>query len=138
MPIDSHVDARARLVRATVSGRFSDVDMRDAIRVMADSVGSDSHYSVLSDHRAVEAALTPEQLEQLLGYLEQFGQPFHGGRWAVVVSQLASFGMMRMLAVRAERIPLTVGIFTDPASAETWLATPPDTPAPYAAPPASS
>jgi len=57
----------------------------------------------------------------MVAHLETVARAVTGTRWAIVTVAPASYGMMRMLSVRAEKIPMTVRIFDDPDEAESWL-----------------
>lgn len=78
-------------------------------------------YNILSDNRDIGTPATRAQMEQLATLLTGMREKFAGARWAVVVSKPASFGMMRMLAVFLEAIPITLEIFRDTEAAERWL-----------------
>ena len=120
MPITHAVDAERRRLRFAVSGTVVIQEMVAAVDAAVRAAGPGA-YSVLSDHRALAVPATTAQLEALVAHLTQYREHFGGNRWAIVVGQPASFGMMRMLGVLAERIPIHVGVFTDPMAAESWL-----------------
>lgn len=77
-------------------------------------------FNIVSDHREIGEPATRAQLEELVSHIATLREYFVGSRWAVIVGTAASYGMMRMLAVLAERVPLSVQVFTDPADAERW------------------
>jgi hypothetical protein len=117
VPITYRVDRDARLIRAEVHGDFTVTDIVDTVNAAAGEAGPG--FDVLSDHRGVGEPATRTQLEQMVG-LEALRRNFVGRRWAVVVSSRASFGMMRMLEVLAERVPMTVRVFVSIERAERW------------------
>lgn len=80
----------------------------------------DSGYHVLSDHREIGEPATRDQVETLVEHIADLRQYFACARWAVIVSKPASFGMMRMLSVMAERVPMEVRVFADADRAEWW------------------
>jgi len=120
MPITHAVDVARRLLRFDVAGTLTTEEMTRAVDGAARSLGP-GRYQVLSDHRALITPATAPQLEALVAHLTRYRSHFGDSQWAVVVGQPASFGMMRMLGVLAERIPIEVEAFTDPAAAEVWL-----------------
>ena len=120
MPITHTVDVRRRRLTFAVAGTVTIEEMVAAVDVAVRDAGAGG-YSVLSDHRALAVPATTPQLQALVAHLTQYREHFGGNRWAVVVGQPASFGMMRMLSVLAERIPIHVEVFYDAAAAERWL-----------------
>lgn len=120
MPIAHIVDTKRRRLIFSVSGTITTEEMLTAADNAVHSLGPGTH-KVLSDHRTLTTPATTPQLEALVAHLSKYRQHFGGTRWAIVVSQLASFGMMRMLGVLAERIPIHVAVFADPVDAERWL-----------------
>ena len=111
MMVTTLVDQPARLVRFTVSGTVETPEMLaaldDALRQLEPGV----QYIVLSDHRELVRAVTPEQIRVLMDALARRGQALRGCRFGVVVSTDASYGMMRLMAVHAEAIGIQVGVF---------------------------
>lgn len=120
MPITHTMDAEHQRLVFTVSGTLTTQEMLAAVDESVRSAGP-GKYGVLSDHRAITTPATREQLEALVHHLTRYRAHFGGSRWAVVVGQPASFGMMRMLGVFAEAIPIEVGVFEDLAEATEWL-----------------
>jgi hypothetical protein len=123
MPITHVVDTERRVLVFAVTGTVSTAEMLAAVDAAVAGVDA-GRYRVLSDHRGLTTPSTTAQLEALIAHLTKFRAIFGGSRWAVVVAQPASFGMMRMLSVLAERIPIRVEVFTDLAAAQAWLETP--------------
>jgi hypothetical protein len=126
MTITHRIDPERRRLIFAVSGTITTEEMLAAVD-RAVPAGDTRRYNVLSDHRALVTPATTAQIEALVGHLMRYKAVFGGMRWAIVVGQPASFGMMRMLSVLAERIPIEVEVFTDLAKAERWLE--PETPA---------
>lgn len=122
MPFLERVDHDARLVRIAVSGTFSLTDMTTTVDRVSAAAGKSVGWSVLSDHRAIAAPASTPQLENLVEHIRRSAPVFHGQRWAVITGSKASFRMMRMLSVLAQRVPIEVAVFKDPAEAEAWLA----------------
>lgn len=119
MPITYVLDPAIKLIRAEVEGEFSAADMLRCVMdagVEADGPG----WNIISDHRRIAHPATRNQLEQLTSRLESMRLYFSNARWAVVTTNIASFGMMRMLQVMAERIPIQLQIFDRYDEAERW------------------
>ncbi|MDF1505857.1 STAS/SEC14 domain-containing protein [Roseisolibacter sp. H3M3-2] len=123
MPITFRVDRAARLIRAEVEGAFSAEDMIRCVADAAEAVGREPGWHILSDHRRIGTPSTRPQVEQLVARLEALRDTFAGSRWAVVVGSPASYGMMRMLGMLAEGVPMTVRPFEDADAAEGWART---------------
>lgn len=122
MPIAAAIDTYARTVRLVVTGTLTLSELTGAIDAIVAEVGDEGGYDLLSDHRQIATPVTVAQLERLIEHLRLKAKPLHGRRFAVVTATSASFGMMRMLQVLAERIPITVAVFQDLSEAESWLA----------------
>ena len=121
MPITATLDGFAYVIRFVLSGTLTLPEMTAAVDAVVKEVGSDGGYDVLSDHRALDTPATVAQLEGLVEYLRRRAKVIHGRKFAVVTASAASFGMMRMLSVLAQRIPMEVAVFQDIAEAEEWL-----------------
>ena len=118
MPITFRIDRPARLIRAAVRGDFTAAEMLATVTAAAVQAGPG--FAVLSDHREIGEPATREQIEQLVEHLAALQRHFAHARWAVIVSKPASFGMMRMLEMMVERVPMTVRVFVDAERAERW------------------
>ena len=124
MSVTHMLDETHRLVRIEVSGTLTTAEMMAELDRAEAEVAGRGTYRVLSDHRGVETPATKEQIEAVVARLGRDGGPFHGTKWAVVTVKPASYGMIRMLAVLAEKIPIDVGIFDRVPDAEAWLGLP--------------
>lgn len=122
MPIRIWVEKDRRLVRAVVMGSITVGEIVEAIDASIRDPDFEPGFDILSDHTAIGEPLTPSQAQQTAAHLMKFSPSMAGARWAVVVGTPASYGMMRMLAVLLERIPMTLRAFTSLADAEAWLA----------------
>lgn len=119
MPITYVLDKTRRLIRAEVVGSFTAADMLQCVTGAAAEAGEPG-WNVISDHRAISHPATRGQLEQLTSQLTEMHRHFAGARWAVVTTNPASFGMMRMLQVLALRVPMELDIFARYDEAERW------------------
>jgi hypothetical protein len=121
MPVTATLDTIDHVLRMNVTGTLTTREMTDAIDSALAAIGDNRNCSVLSDHRLIETPATVDQLEAVIEHLRRYGRILHHRRWAVVTTLPASFGMMRMLSVLAQRIPMMVEVFQDMAAAEQWL-----------------
>ena len=121
MPIESHIDEERRCVVARVYGDFTFDDILEAIDHSVRDPRFRPGFAVLSDHTEVGEPLTPSQARRMVDHLESLADLMAGSRWAVVTSKAASFGMLRMVSVLAERVPMDVQVFSSHEEAEAWL-----------------
>lgn len=124
MAIRTQVDAARRLVLAEIVGEFSLDDILGAIDASVADPAFRPGFDVLSDHVRTARPIAVDELRRMTEHLRSI-PAMAGARWAVVVGQPASYGMMRMLSVLAERIPIEVAIFETLEEAEHWLRGPP-------------
>lgn len=121
MDVAIDVDHARRLVRFVIGGRPDTKLIIAAVDEMSARLDGRTGYDVYSDHRALTEPITPDQGRQLLSHIGRTVPAVRHRRWAVVVSSPASFGMMRMLGVLAQEIPVHVAPFWNPEDAEAWL-----------------
>ena len=121
MPITVSLDTYAHVIRFVLTGTLSLNEMIAATDTMLREVGSDGACDVLSDHRGLDTPATVQQLEGLVEHWRRRATALHGKKFAVVTASAASFGMMRMLSVLAQRIPMEVAVSQDIAEAEQRL-----------------
>lgn len=123
MPIVVDVDPRRLLIRMELSGTLTVDEMVVAVdEVIALDASRDC--SLLSDHRSLVVPAATAQLHALVSHMIKRRADLGGKRWAIVVERPVSYGMMRMLGVLAEQVPVVVEVFKDPAAAERWLGLP--------------
>lgn len=120
MPIVVRIDREARLIRAAVEGEVALEEMLATLVEAAGVVEREGQYHVVSDHRALIEPATPPQVEAMAATLAARRSAFAGTRWAVIAARPASVGMMRMLGLLAESVPMQVQVFEDPGEAERW------------------
>lgn len=124
MPIDCWIEQDRHRVRAEVRGDFS---TEDILRAISDAVSHpefERGFNILSDHRQIGQPITTAQMQEMTAHLRRLAAEFAGSRWAVVTTKPASYGMMRMLSVMLEDMPLHVHVFDGLAAAEAWLDSP--------------
>jgi len=95
--------------RATVGALLNDPRFRPDTRI-------------LLDRRGVTGVESLDFLDHAIRFLQWHSDKLHHAAWAVVVGEKApSYGMARMLAVRASRIGMEMRVFTDAEKARAWL-----------------
>ena len=120
MPVAYRIDTPRRLIRAKIEGNLTAADMLLCVNEIAPELGRNK-FDMLSDHREIATPATREQLEMLVARLSTMRATLAGMNWAVVVGKPSSYGMMRMLRVLAQRVPIRVEIFESVSEAEIWL-----------------
>jgi hypothetical protein len=122
MPVDFKIDAARRLIVATVFDEISDTEIIEALTSSLNDPDFERGFNVLSDHTRITQAITTEQVKLLVNHMESLSDHLAGARWAIVTNSPASYGMMRMLSVFAERVPIELRVFRDADEANRWLA----------------
>jgi hypothetical protein len=122
MPVDFKIDTERRLIVATVFDEISDTDIIEALHSSVSDPGFEPGFNVLSDHTRITRPITTEQVKLMVGHMESLSDHLAGARWAIVTNSPASYGMMRMLSVFAERVPIELQVFRDADEANRWLA----------------
>jgi hypothetical protein len=122
MPVDFKIDTERRLIVATVFDEISDTDIIETLNSSISDPDFEPGFNVLSDHTRITRPITTEQVKLMVGHMESLSDRLAGARWAIVTNSPASYGMMRMLSVYAERVPVELQIFRDTDEANQWLA----------------
>ncbi len=132
MAIRAWVEPERRLVRIEIVGDSSTEEIIDAIDRLVSDPRTEPGFNILSDHTGVGEPLTTPQAHEMADHFQNLIGVMSGSRWAVVSRKAASIGMMRMLAVLLNNIPMTVEIFSTVEEAEEWLFNPdePENPEP--------
>ncbi|MBN2585934.1 MAG: hypothetical protein JXA64_01480 [Candidatus Fermentibacteraceae bacterium] len=132
MGIRVWVEPERRLVRIEIVGDSSTAEIIDAIDSAVSDPRTEPGFNILSDHTGVGEPLTTPQAHEMADHFHKLIDIMSGSRWAVVSRKAASIGMMRMLAVLLNNIPMTVEIFDSIEEAEEWLFSPdaPEVPEP--------
>lgn len=121
MPIRVWIEPERRLVRVKITGDSTMEDIIGAINEAVNDPRSEPGFSILSDHTEVGEPLTTPQAHEMVAHFENLKERMSGCRWAVVSQKAASIGMMRMLSVLLNSIPMTLEIFKTIEEAEEWL-----------------
>ena len=128
MPISYRIDTQDERIIVNLTGSVSLEEIFDTIKNALRDPAFKPGFNVLSDHRGVDRVITPGELESTVSLLIEFAGLLRETKWAIVTVKPASYGMMRMLEVHAERIPMKVKVFKEMDAAEHWLSSS-DTPA---------
>jgi len=121
MPIESWIETGRKRVCALVSGTVTLEEMLETIDRAVAGFPAGERFDIFSDHTGLEKTIESEQARSVAQHIETLQRYFAGARWAVVTKRKSSYGMMRMLAVYLERVPLTLRVFYSHAEAEGWL-----------------
>ena len=121
MPIKSWIEKDKKRVMAIVSGSFSIEDILININNTIEDPDFEKGFNILSDHTKIESVITTEQARMTASHLERLSKYFANSKWAVVTKKEVSIGMMRMLSVFLENIPIHLEVFKSLDEAEKWL-----------------
>ena len=124
MPIEKWIDTEKHWVRAVLSGT---VTMDEMIRTIDSSIHDpcfQDGMDILSDHTRLDKPIGTDEAKRLASHLNQLQRHFAGSKWAVITKMKASYGMMRMLSIFLEKVPMYLQVFYSPVEAERWLSSP--------------
>jgi hypothetical protein len=121
MPIQQWIERDKKRIRAVVVGALDIEEIYDAINRAIDDPDFEQGYDILSDHTGIDTALTRQQVLLTASHLETLTDHLAGTKWAVVTEKDASYGMMRMLSVFLEAVPIQLEVFRSLDEAEAWL-----------------
>ena len=124
MPIEIWIDTAKHRVHSVLEGRVTFDEMIQAIDSCVEDPSFRNGIDILSDHTGLEKPIETDEAQRLAAHLRRLRDRFTGSRWAVVTKMQASFGMMRMLSVFLERIPMHLQVFYSIIEAERWLERP--------------
>ena len=124
MPFRVEIDQQDQIISFALSGTLNTADMMAALDKGFLAATPGLRYAFLSDHRALEEPATSAQVSMVLQKISELRGVYEQSRWAIVVALTASYGMMRLLQVHAEKIGLEVEIFRDLAEANRWVRQP--------------
>ena len=124
MPIKYWIEKNNRRIRAVVSGNITADETFRAIKESTEDPDFEPGFDVLSDHTSIGEPLTTQQATEMSSYLKKLSGVMTHSRWAVITKNPASYGMMRMLSVFLEEVPMKLEVFGNMEEAETWLSQP--------------
>lgn len=99
-------------------------EMEDCVEGALLAIKGETGWDLLSDNREIGTPATPAQIKKLLWLLSRDGTALRGRKAATVVSQAASFGMMRLLGAHASGLDIEVGVFWKMEDAMEFLGRP--------------
>ena len=124
MGITFSIDPERGRLHMTIGAEFTTEEVTSAMRAVIDSPALPDGFTAISDHTRVQRPLNQSQLFQLVSLMERNAHRFEGARWAIVSTRPASYGIMRVLAARAQlALRMRVRIFFDVQRATNWLET---------------
>jgi hypothetical protein len=126
MPVVTRIDTSKQRVHAVLSASVTFHEMIAAIDTSVGNPAFRSGIDIFSDHTRLEKPIKTDQAQKLVTHLAKLRKHFEGSRWAVVTAMQASYGMMRMLSVLLEKIPIDLRVFYSFDEAERWLSLPKD------------
>jgi len=124
MPIEILINKDIRRVQIVLSGILSFNEMVRAINSVVENPSFSRGYDVFSDHTRLEKPIEADQAKKLAEHLATLREYFSNSRWAIITKMEASYGMMRMLSVFLEEIPMELEVFYSYDEAEKWLSLP--------------
>ncbi len=121
MTLTHRIDAESGIVYVDVVGSFT---MKE-IKALIDGVVKDPDfrrgYHILSDHRRIGDPATAGQVRGTVEHIAALIDALGESKWAIVASKEASYGMMRMMEMLAEDLPIQISVFRDLEDARDWL-----------------
>jgi hypothetical protein len=126
VPIELTVYGERRRVEVKIRGDFTREDIIDAVDRAVTDPEFRPGFDILSDHTEIGEPLTPEQANVMIGHLMQKASLVKLSRLAFVAPRPASYGMMRMISVMVESVPMHAEVFVSREEAEAWLDAPHD------------
>ena len=122
MPITYSIDVDEKLVYIVGSGRLTDEEMVDCVRDLRSDPMLQPDMNVLSDMRAIEMGFTPNGIRKMLDIMVSTEDRRSEAYAALVVTQDVTFGMGRMLQLRArDHVTPHFEVFRDLEKARDWL-----------------
>jgi hypothetical protein len=122
MALNYSLDPQARIVRITYAANPSFEEWAGMMRAIFQDADYAPGWGLLSDRRAVREPQTKAFIEGVVAFLRRHQRELEHGRWAMVVSGIAVYGMARMAQELAGELPVKLGVFTDVDEAREWLA----------------
>jgi hypothetical protein len=117
----NHRNNRMSIIFSNISGDFDVAKIISVLSHASDSRNFKQDFKVLLDQRNIRKPAIREQIVTIASHMDKGAHVFGGSKWAVVVSEDASYGMMRMLSILVEDVPIKVDVFRDYDAAMQWL-----------------
>jgi hypothetical protein len=120
-PLYVEFDLERRNVRVVYQTQPSFEQWKATITSVLEDPRFQSGFGILLDRSRILSPATSEHMRRLVHFVDQHAQE-SDVRWAIVTSDLASFGMGRQAELSA--VKASIRTFKDRASAELWLCGP--------------
>jgi hypothetical protein len=104
-----------------ISGDFNATEIISAVNSALPSPNAEKDFRVLLDNRNIGRPATTKQIEAMANLMERWPDVFRGSKWAAVVTDDTSYGMIRMLSFLVDHVPIEVDVFRDYDAAIKWL-----------------
>jgi hypothetical protein len=121
LPIKTWIDKDKKRIHSIVSGVVSLEEMLNTITTTVNHPDFKPGFNVLSDHTQIKKTITTKQVQALSSHIQKLKPYLADTRWAVLTAKKSSYGMMRMLSVYLESIPVELEVFYNLEEAEAWL-----------------
>lgn len=122
MPIRYEIDSDQKLIRTTATGQLTLQEVVNHFRTLAKDPQAQKPLDVFLDLSAVDSPPDPSQLSVVIGEMKRNRAGLHFGACAILASQDALFGMMRMFEAYAVEFFRETRTFRTTTEAELWLA----------------
>ena len=121
LPISHNFNSPSGWVGIRVSGSPSDEELLAGTeRILSDPQLPESP-RILSDHRDMEVDLSTGFVGRAVELLSRFSSTLEASKIALVTANTTNYGMLRMLSLRADSIPVCIEVFSNIRDAEGWL-----------------
>lgn len=121
MPIDVEVNKGDKLVCRTVTGMSSIDEMIASIQATLQHPDYRPGMRDLTDLREHVHKATRQDIERLAQWIIGHAEEVPSTKAAVVVSNMVSYGMTRMLQMHLDELPSEIAVFYDIDEAKRWL-----------------
>lgn len=121
MPVIYKIDVAKRLIRTRCIGDVTPEEIRDHFQALEKDPERPNFLNVLLDVRESTSLPLTQDLRDVSYWISEVRRSLRFGACAVVASNDAMFGMMRMFEVLAGDYFDAVQVFKQIAAAEAWL-----------------
>jgi len=115
------IDLMNHIVEFDFTGSPSFEEWASVVYAVLSDQSFQSGYGFLSDRRGITDIPTTEYVRSVIGFLRGHYTAIGARRWAILVSDTASYGMGRMTQQLGHELPFPIEVFTDEAKARRWL-----------------
>ena len=122
MPVTYKIDKMNRLIRTRCYGKVTIEEVLEHFRLLGEDSGVPDQVDVLLDSSEQTSVPEKENLRQVIEAIGKIRGRVHFGALAIVATNTALFGMLRMFEVFAEPYFSESCVFRTLDEAETWLA----------------